>query len=192
MIIISRDPQMPPPVPPVSDTGDPYRYELTYSGDYYRAYADSLTELCSALIEGYDPAGIAEQLRRQDVTPGRLEQLVTATLDELRIVHAVSVQVRLQADINTGFDLDDVPAEQVRVLRGDRVTQPAISQWDSPVPLVLSTHDYQPDGDLAVPDGNIIWLDPRDEAAMLTTFQTAGLVRLAEHDDREEEITPVA
>ena len=101
---------------------------------------------------------------------------------------------RLQADLNAQGPLDDLSPDQVAVLRGDRVTQPAIAEWNGPIPLVLSAHDYQPDGPRPRPGGDIIWLDPRDEATFLASMEAAGLVRLAEHvgPGREENLSPIA
>jgi|GEM_PF-872851 len=194
MIVITRDPSSPPPEPPRAADDQPFRYELTYDGDYRRAYAATLTELCGALIEGYDPAEIGQRLQAEGVPAEQLEDLVTGELDELRIVQAVAVQVRLQADLNARAPLDDFTQDQLAVLRGDRVTQPAIDSWDAPVPLVLSTHDYQPQGDLPKPDGNIIWLDPRDEATFIESLDASGVVRLAEHVGPEpgEGLAPIA
>ncbi len=179
MIIIRRNPADPPREPPTTKGGGQYRYELSYDGDHRRAYADTLTELCSALIEDYDPAAITQRLVDEYVLADELEAQVTGELDELRILHTVGIQVRLQADINAHEPIDQLPADQQQVLRGDRVTQPAITRWDAPVPLVLSTHDYLPEGELARPTGNIIWLDPRDEATFLESLASAGIVRLA-------------
>ena len=194
MIVVTRDPSSPPPEPPQAADDHPFRYELTYDGDHRRAYAATLTELCGALIEGYDPAEIGQRLQAEGVPSEHLEDLVTGELDELRIVHAVTVQVRLQADLNARALLDDLTQDQLAVLRGGRVTQPAIDSWDAPVALVLSTHDYQPHGDLPKPDGNIIWLDPRDESTFVESLDTAGVVRLAEHVGPEpgEGLAPIA
>lgn len=186
MIIITRNPSDPPPDPPLTKTGQRYRYELTYNGDHRRAYADTLTELCGALIEGYDPDAITQRLVDEDIPDDQLMTLVTGELDELRIVHSVGVQVRLQAEINAETPIDPLPQDQLQLLRSDRVTQPAIDHWDSDVPLVLSAHDYQPDGDLPRPTGDIIWLDPRDESTYLSTLEAAGLIRLAEAIDPTE------
>ena len=189
MIIITRNPNEPAPDPPLTATSTAYRYELTYDGDHRRAYADTLTELCGALIEGYDPDEMTERLTDEDIPDEQLEKLVTGELDELRIVHCVGVQVRLQATINTQEPIDQLPADDRNTLRGDRVDQPAIDSWDSEVPLVLSTHDYQPNGNLPRPTGNIIWLDPRDEATYIGSLEAAGLVRLAQVIDPREEPT---
>ncbi len=186
MIIITRNPNDPPPEPPASKTGQSYRYELTYNADHRRAYADNLTELCGALIEGYDPDEITQRLVDEDVPDEQLEALVTGELDELRIVHSVGIQVRLQAEINAQAPIDQLPPNQLQLLRGDRVTQPLIDSWESDVPLVLSAHDYQPNGDKPRPTGNIIWLEPRDEATYISSLEAAGLVRLAEAIDPTE------
>lgn len=186
MIIVTRNPNDPPPEPPLSKTERPYRYELTYNGDHRRAYADTLSELCGALIEGYDPNEITQRLVDEDVPDDQLEALVTGELDELRIVHSVGVQVRFQAEINAQAPIDQLPPNQLQLLRSDRVTQPSIDHWDSDVPLVLSAHDYQPDGDMPRPTGDIIWLDPRDESTYIQTLEAAGLIRLAEAIDATE------
>ena len=95
----------------------------------------------------------------------------------------------MPADINAQEPIDQLPGDQQTVLRGDRVTQPAITRWDAAVPLVLSAHDYLPDGELARPTGNIIWLDPRDEATFLESLASAGIVRLAASINLEEAST---
>ena len=179
MIIFRRNPADPPPEPPATKTGRQYRYELSYDGDHRRAYADTLTELCGALIEDYDPEATTQRLVDEGVPADQLDAQVTGELDELRILHTVDIQVRLQADINAQEPIDQLPGDQQHVLRGDRVTQPVIARWDAAVPLVLSTHDYLPEGELALPTGNIIWLDPRDEATFLESLASAGIVRLA-------------
>ena len=144
MIVITREPSSPPPEPPVATDDHPFRYELTYDGDHRRAYAATLTELCATLIEGYDPAEISERLQAEGVPSEQLEDLVTGELDELRIVHAVTVQVRLQADLNARAHLDDLTQHQLGVLRGNRVTQPSVDSWDATVPLVLSPTTTNP------------------------------------------------
>lgn len=190
MIIIKRHPTD-PAVAPIPDQGGSYRFELSYSDDYRRAYADTLTELCGALIEGYDPAAIAEHLSGQGVPNDQLETEVLGECDELRILYAVGVQVRLQAAINAVEPIEDLPPEQQAKLFGDRVHQPAIDHWDADIPIVLSTHDYQPYGPLHKPDGNIIWIDPRDESTFLISLGAAGIVRLAEriNEDPQEATT---
>jgi len=186
MIVVASRPDA-APQPPSGESGEPYRYELTYRGGYRRAYADTLAELCGALIDGYDPAAIAARLETDGTGRDQVDDLVEVELGALRIRHAVNAQVEIQAQLNSRWPVDDLGEPQRRVLRGDRTTQPAVTRWEEPVPLVLSTHGYQPDTDQPRPDGNVIWLDPRHEAALLASLHDAGAVRLAERVGPERE-----
>lgn len=62
-IVLNRpaaDPR--PPDPPLKADGSPYRFEILNDGFTRRAYADTLTELCQALMPDYDPSGTDEDL----------------------------------------------------------------------------------------------------------------------------------
>lgn len=180
MITLKCRPAHPTPPPPRTQQGQLYRYEMIYDSGHRRAYANTLTELCTALIEEYDPDTIAARLADQHPASAQRDRHTNRTLDRLRILYTVKVQIWLQALINSQADLDHVTPHQRGVLRGQRTTQPAIDHWHTSVPLVLSTHEYQPHGPLAKPDGNIIWINPRDEQTLLTTLNKTGWIHLAE------------
>ena len=180
MITLKCRPAHPTPPPPRTQQGQLYRYEMIYDAGYRRAYANTLTELCTALIEEYDPDTLAAQLDDQHPTPSQRDRHTNRKLDRLRILYTIKVQIWLQALINSEADLDLLTPHQLSVLRGQRTTQPAINHWNASVPLVLSAHEYQPYGPLAKPDGKILWIDPRDEQTLLTTLHETGWIHLAE------------
>ena len=180
MITLNCRPAHPTPPPPRTQEGQLYKYEMIYDAGHRRAYANTLTELCTALIEEYDPEAIAAQQHDQHQTAAQRGSHTNRALDRLRILYTIKVQTWLQALINSEADLDQLTPHQRSVLRGQRTTQPAINQWHASVPLVLSAHEYQPHGPLATPAGNIIWINPRDEQTLLTTLTQTGWIHLAE------------
>ncbi len=178
MITLKCRPAHPTPPPPRTQQGQLYRYEMIYDAGHRRAYANTLTELCTALIQEYDPDTITAQQHNQHQTAAQRDSHTNRALDRLRILYTIKVQTWLQALINSQADLNQLTPHQQAVLRGHRTTQPAINHWNASVPLVLSAHEYQPHGPLTKPDGNIIWINPRDEQTLLTTLNTAGWIHL--------------
>jgi hypothetical protein len=165
-VIVTRNPRgaISPKVP-LHDDGTHYNFELIYGGLEYRAYADSVTELCEELIPGYAHAAT-------DVDQAAL-----------RIAFAVSEQVRLQAVIVAEAGLDGCSDEQRRILLGSREHPPAIEEWSAPVPLVLVDSFYEPIGELVRPTESsegqrqdIIWLSPSDETSLLNSLHDAGVI----------------
>ena len=146
--------------------GRPFRYELIHDGGGWRAYADTLEPLVAELIDGYWQAPAGER-------------------PELRVSYAVRMQVRLQAERNVAYGLDGCTDEQRQVLLADRRTAPVVPLWQAPVPLVLVAAFYQPAGErprpVAVPPGEIVWLDPATEESLLRSLHRAGAVVLAAH-----------
>ena len=88
------------------------------SGDY----ANTLTELCQALIEDYDPDTITNQPSDRRLTAAQADSHTNRTLDRLRILYAIRTQIWLQALINSDADLDQLTPHQQSVLRGQRTT----------------------------------------------------------------------
>ena len=112
--------------PPVRPDGTLYRFEMIYDGAKYRAYADSATELCEALIPGYehleDPA-----------------EQATA-----RIEFAVAQQVALQAAILAESHRSACTDDERDVLLSPRHVPPQLEIWEADVPLVLVDLYYEP------------------------------------------------
>lgn len=157
-------PDMPPPPLTVKDDGNPYRYEMLYAGLAQRAYADTTSELVSALIPGY-------------LTLGDVDQW------EARLQLATTAQVALQA-----LYLVDAPSRlpewQREILDGPRHEPPTVANWDCPVPLVLISSYYQPAGDIPKPvreqgmPANVLWIDPSDDTTFLTSLHELGYIGL--------------
>lgn len=154
-----------PPAPPTRPDGQPYQFEMIYAGGVWRGYADTEDELAALLITGYDQlAGETERLRA-------------------RIGYAADVHVPIQASVAADGDLAACTDGQRAVLLGARDTPPAVTEWAARVPLVLVTSFYAPDGLLPRPapaaGAEIIWIDPRTSAALLTSLHAAGWISLA-------------
>lgn len=162
-----------PEVPRRSD-GTLYRFELIFDAGRYRAYADTLTELCEQLIAGYD--GLE----------GDVAQAAA------RIAYAVRAQVHLQAAMVAEAGLASCTGEERELLLGPRHVPPAPSRWEAEVPLVLVDTYYQPLGEIprphshprsgGVPGSNLVWLCPADEASLVGSLAAAGVVVVSELD----------
>ena len=175
MAVLTRNPRegVAPDVPHRPD-GGLYRFEMIFDGGRYRAYADSVTELCEQLIPGY----------------AELEDDVSQAA--ARIQHAVRAQVLLQAAIVVDADLAGCSGEEQEVLLGPRHVPPTLEVWEADVPLVLVDTYYEPVGRLPQPEGrprgggpegsNLIWLRPGDEAELLASLADAGVVVVSELD----------
>lgn len=150
-----------PPAPPARPDGTPYQYELVTAA--WRGYDDTLAGLAGLLIDGYDDLDGDERLAA-------------------RLRYAVDAQVRIQSAFAAECDLGALSAADREILLGPRDTPPAITEWRAPVPLVLVTSYYQPDGDLPRPreegDGEIAWIDPGDDESLLRTLHDTGWITL--------------
>jgi hypothetical protein len=166
MTQLIRNPQgdTPPPAPTCPD-GTPYRFEMIFDGGGWRAYADEPADLVAQLIPGY----------------GDLDSPVARA--EARIAYATSAQVALQANLNSERGLDGCDEQERLVLLGPRHQPPAPLVWRAPVPLVLVTTFYRPQGALHTPatepPGEIWWIDPGDDITLLTSLHRTGLITLA-------------
>jgi hypothetical protein len=149
-----------------------YRYELIYDGAKYRAYADTISELCAVLIgDGYPGAGELEAAAA-------------------RIRYTVSVQVGLQASFVGEQGLSSCTPAERELLLGPRHVPPRPGVWEADLPLVLVDTYYDPLGALPRPvgrprggggaDSNLIWLSPSTEESLLRSLAAAGVVVLSE------------
>jgi hypothetical protein len=154
--------------PPRRPDGNLHRFELTDVMGRWRAYADEPGSLVGVLISDY--AGL-----------GGVERLAA------RISLAVHVRMMAQERAVTPDGLAGCTAEQLAVLAAGEEQTPWAGRWSAPVPLVLVEGFYEPVGDLprpvAVSPGEIIWIDPRDDAALLRSLHHVGWVVLAERPE---------
>jgi hypothetical protein len=161
MVIRNTSATAPPPAAPVKAGGRPYRHEMIYAGGAYRGYADDPAELVAMLIPGY--ASLVTDDERAAA----------------RVLLAMDMQVRLQAQLAAGGRLDSCREPERAVILGGRHEPPALSRWEAPVPLVLVSTFYEPTGTLPRPSGPAelqVWLDPADDWTLLVSLHTAGMI----------------
>jgi hypothetical protein len=157
----------PPPPPAVGPDGQPCRLEMIYAGGSWRGYADTPAELMSLLIEGYEDLPPAEQ-----------------TVARLR--YAVDVHVPVQASLAAAGPMDACTPGEREVVLSPRDHPPEVPVWDAPVPLVLVSAFYAPAGPRLRPRagrGEIVWIDPGSDGALLESLAAAGWIGLAVRDD---------
>jgi hypothetical protein len=163
-----RIPQTPAganPVAPRRPDGTLYRFELIDPDGRWRAYADGAGPLLAELVRGYATAPPERQRRA-------------------RLDLAIQTQVLTQAGLLAERGTDGCTAEEQAVLEGDRDTPPEVDTWSAPVPLLLVENFYRPTGVLPRPraegTGEIVWIDARDEEALLRSLHRLGRLVLAE------------
>src|SRR5699024_9737128 len=105
-----------------------------------------------------------------------------------RLVHAMIIATAVQESIVAAAveagDLDETTDEEVwtTLLAQREVANPGV-RWQHKVPLVLVTALFAPYTDRDQPIGNIAWVDPIDDVAMLDSLQGLGVIELIEHED---------
>ncbi|MBP2383737.1 hypothetical protein [Brachybacterium sacelli] len=133
--------------------------------------ADRNDELLAAVIGQEYP----EEQDRELLFLMRLEQA---------IVLATAVQESIIAAAVQNEDLGPSTDEEVwTVLLAERETVDPGVRWQHRVPLVLVTSLFAPYTEKDRPVGNVAWIDPGDDVAMLDSLQGLGLIEVLEHDD---------
>ena len=103
---------------------------------------------------------------------------------EQAIIIATAVQESIVAAAVQAGDLDETTDEEVwTTLLAQRETADAGVRWQHKVPLVLVTALFTPYTDRDKPIGNIAWVDPIDDVAMLDSLQGLGIIEVIEHED---------
>lgn len=135
-------------------------------------YADTAAEVVEELIEGYPTLDAGARLSARV----RLAEEMAALAQDLRIDQAVARGV-----------LDPADPEQaalVEILRADKSASLLLELDDAPgdqapwLPLpelVLVTSSYAPHTSYPAVEGNVVWVDPSDDAALLASFRTVGV-----------------
>lgn len=122
------------PVPVKSD-GEYYRFELIDTNSWVRVYSDEAVELLEHFIPDYN---------------GEYAKLLN---------HAVSTQVKAQAQILSYYLDVKVDEEELELLIGARHIQPTVQRWTSQIPLILIDSFYHPHTQIVPPIGNFIERD---------------------------------
>lgn len=124
-------------------------------------FADSLSDIVAVLIEGYE-----------DLDDEHEDDLhLNARIDAL-IPLAVSAQSLVLAD----FAAREVrlSEEELNAALLDKETATTLHRWNPAEPLILLTTTYEPYTDAAKPEGSVLWLDPTNEAAFLSSLNKIG------------------
>lgn len=162
---------------PRKPDGTFYRFEMIADGGWSRFYDDDPNGLLDFLIPGYADLDDQKQL-------------------EMRVWHAVDLQVRLQARLNEFYNATRRTPDEHKILTGPRHIQPSPTEWVCAVPLVLVDAFYapysdvlpplSPEGDVAAPP-NLWWLRPAQNAiTYLMSLHEVGLIDL--HTSADEVI----
>lgn len=124
-------------------------------------FADSLSDIVGEIIPGYNDL---DDDHRDDLH-------LQARLDLLAPLAA-----RAQAVVLTELAYQNVhlsEAELNAALR-DKELAAGISRWNPAEPLILMTTAYEPYTDEPRPEGSILWIDPTNEAAFLSSLNKLG------------------
>lgn len=154
---------------PTKADGSFYRFEMVADGGWHRYYDDEPAALVAFLIPGYLDLNEEDRLAA-------------------RIRHAVDLQVRLQARLNTFFSNAPRTNEEHSILTGPRHKQPDIDTWGCEVPLVLVDAFYGPYTDAPTPISllsdvafppNLWWLRPAEgDMEYLRSLHETSLIDL--------------
>jgi len=103
---------------------------------------------------------------------------------EQAVMIATAVQESIVAAAVDAGDLDEFTGEGVwTTLLAERESADPGVRWEHRVPLVLVTSLFAPYTDRDKPVGNIAWVDPIDDVAMLDSLQALGVIEIIEHEN---------
>ena len=103
---------------------------------------------------------------------------------EQAVIIATAVQESIVAAAVDAGDLDETTHEDVwATLLTERENSHPGVRWEHKVPLVLVTSLFAPYTERDRPVGNIAWVDPIDDVAMLDSLQGLGVIEIIEHED---------
>src|SRR5699024_4473880 len=103
----------------------------------------------------------------------------------MRLEHAIIIATAVQESIVAAAvqneDLDESTDEVTwtALLAGRESADPGV-RWEHTVPLVLVTVLFTPYTHRDRPVGNIAWIDPIDDVAMLDSLQRLGVIEVIE------------
>lgn len=135
----------PPPLPPHHGGG---RWQIFAQRDWDLYWADTWSDVLDALVHSDSQAegSAAEDLAQMaDAVSALLDAVVTTT------------QARINYEAQS--EKTPVPDDEWAVLRSPKFPHPVVERWDSSVPLVLLTQEYEPYKETPRPEGNILWVE---------------------------------
>lgn len=152
---------------PLREDGTAWPYALLASEgtEGVAILSDTVTELVAHVIPGYpedhDSALIA-----------RYQTAVATANDFQRMLVAEAV-------VAEKIDLEELDEDTLNVLFGNRavpVDGEVVQHWDAEPPLVLIETDYEPFTGRTPITGNVLWLDPSDEAVFMRSLTNLGVI----------------
>ncbi|MGI5952739.1 MAG: hypothetical protein ACOX61_12970 [Brooklawnia sp.] len=132
---------------------------------------DNLTELVGLL------PGMPDDYSRLDPEQAALARIEMATTVAENWQEWVAAHLYLAG----AWDHDEEPEPIVQAILGGRTDPVIVDEWTHPVPLVLVAAQYAPYTDVALPVGNVMVLDPRNDRTLLETFAEAGIIEFRAH-----------
>jgi len=129
-----------------------------------------------------------DELLAAVIGPEYLDEQDPEVLLLMRLEHAIIIATVVQESIVAAAveagDLDESTDEDTwtTLLAEREVADPGV-RWQHTVPLVLVTALFAPYTDRDQPIGNIAWIDPIDDVAMLDSLQGLGVIEVIEHEN---------
>lgn len=129
-----------------------------------------------------------DELLAAVIGPEYLEEDDPEVLFLMRLEHAIVIATAVQESIVATAvqhqDLDETTDEAAwtALLAARETVEPGV-RWEHQVPLVLVSSLFAPYSEKGRPIGNVAWIDPTDDVAMLDSLQGLGVIEILEHDD---------
>lgn len=128
-------------------------------------FADSLSDIVGVLIDGYNEL---DDEHEDDLH-------LQARIDYLAPL-AANAQVMVLADLaERGIQLTE---QELNAALAPKEQAAGITRWNPAEPVILLTTAYDPYTDEPRPDGSVLWMDPTNESAFLSSLNKLGLGEL--------------
>lgn len=136
--------------------------------------AESLTDVVSDMIDGYDPSDPEKAFEQ------RLDFVVQSTGFQQGILATVA------ATVGT-LDIEAIGEDALTALFSDRSEAAEVTEWAHEVPLLHVSSHYEPYTERQRPSGNVHLIDPYTELTLLLSLHAAGNLEVAFRDDTADE-----
>ena len=157
---------------------------LTYGGGELAMYADTVSELLSAVIPGYDELPSNEN--------GDEAAFVARYEAAIELANLVQTGLVIAATENDGWSPEQVTEDELNALFQSKVVPfvpregadgTVSAEWRVDVPLVVTDTDYAPFTEREAPFGdNVVFLSPGDEMEFLTSLDQRRLYDIDDPD----------